>query len=198
MVIAHHIILTGYGHWLSNDPRGSLSCELRSAGLGSLGAIQFGRQEKQPSREALRSFHDAARAKLKHEAIWLDAAKRQAVAEAFGRIVDERGYTCFACAVLSNHAHLLIRKHREKAEAMIDALQAESAMAVRASEDVADDHPIWSRDLYKQFVDNAEAVERTIEYIQENPAKSRLPAQVYDFAKPYTGEWSGKRRPPRR
>ncbi|MCE5325581.1 MAG: hypothetical protein ABFD92_17650 [Planctomycetaceae bacterium] len=25
MIIAHHIILTGYGHWLPNDPRGSLS-----------------------------------------------------------------------------------------------------------------------------------------------------------------------------
>ncbi|OQB82433.1 MAG: hypothetical protein BWX88_03985 [Planctomycetes bacterium ADurb.Bin126] len=25
MVIGHHLMFTGYGHWLPNDPRGSLS-----------------------------------------------------------------------------------------------------------------------------------------------------------------------------
>lgn len=24
-IIAHHLVLTGYGQWLSNDPRGSMS-----------------------------------------------------------------------------------------------------------------------------------------------------------------------------
>jgi hypothetical protein len=28
-VLAHHRILHGYGHWLSNDPRGSMSEEIR-------------------------------------------------------------------------------------------------------------------------------------------------------------------------
>ena len=37
MVIAHHIILTGYGHWLPNDPRGSMSREVHSARIAELG-----------------------------------------------------------------------------------------------------------------------------------------------------------------
>jgi hypothetical protein len=48
MILAHHIILTGYGHWLPNDPRGSLSKELRAEQLGDLGEIHYGRKPVQP------------------------------------------------------------------------------------------------------------------------------------------------------
>ncbi|MCG8409457.1 MAG: hypothetical protein MI923_29995 [Phycisphaerales bacterium] len=126
MVIAHHLILTGYGHWLPNDPRGSLSREIRAGKLFALGDIHYGRKTQQPSREGLRAFQKKAQRQLEHPVLWFDAAKRQAIADAFDRVVQSHRYTCFACAILSNHAHLVIRKHRDKAETMITELRHES------------------------------------------------------------------------
>jgi hypothetical protein len=57
MVIAHHIILTGYGHWLPSDPRGSRSLEFHRPDLGDFGPIHLGRKREQPSKEELQAFH---------------------------------------------------------------------------------------------------------------------------------------------
>lgn len=78
MIIAHHIILTGYGHWLPNDPRGSLSKCFRAPELRALGEIHFGRKKTQPSAEELKAFYAKAREYLKHPILWFDHAKRQA------------------------------------------------------------------------------------------------------------------------
>lgn len=43
IVIAHHLVMTLYGHWLPNDLRGSGSEELRNPELEELGPIHFGR-----------------------------------------------------------------------------------------------------------------------------------------------------------
>jgi len=48
IVIGHHLILHGYGHWLPNDPRGSGSEELRQDKLAGLGPIHLGRKKSQP------------------------------------------------------------------------------------------------------------------------------------------------------
>ena len=66
MVIAHHIILTAYGHWLPNDPRGSLSQEIRAGKLFALGSIHYGRKSMQPERADLKTFYREAAAHLEH------------------------------------------------------------------------------------------------------------------------------------
>lgn len=193
MVIAHHLILTGYGHWLPNDPRGSMSHEIRAGKLVPLGSIHYGRKSVQPARSALRSFHAQARPRLEHNVIWFDVAKRQATAEAFSETVQAQRYTCYACAILSNHAHLVIRKHRDRAETMIEHLQRTSAIRLRRLADFPDDHPVWSNDMFKKFLSTPEDVERTIAYVNRNPTREGQPPQELDFIRPYRGEWSGRR-----
>ena len=127
MVIAHHLILTGYGHWLPNDPRGSTSRDVVAGKLRGLGKLHIGRKFPQPPRKALKSFYREAQSQLEHPALWFDAAKRQVIVEAFTQTMQDHRYTCFACAILSNHAHLIIRKHRDRAETMIDHLRTESS-----------------------------------------------------------------------
>jgi len=78
-VIAHHIILTGYGHWLPNDIRGSGSTHLKREKLGELGPIHYGRKRIQPPKKELRDFYRRAELLLKYESIWFDHAKRQAL-----------------------------------------------------------------------------------------------------------------------
>ncbi len=184
-VIAHHLILTGYGHWLPNDPRGSLSHELKKPGLGEAGAMHLGRKRVQPSREELKAFRRRIDPLLQWPIIWFDDAKRQAAGEACGQVITTRGYTCYAAAVMNNHVHLLIRRHRDKAEAMIDALWEMLGDAIRALPDVPEDHPVWSRDPYKQFKSTPEQVWSCIDYINGNPRQAGKPPQHWPFVQPY-------------
>jgi REP element-mobilizing transposase RayT len=45
------------------------------------------------------------------------------VAEAVGGAVRHLRYTCYAAAIMPEHVHLIIRKHRDRAEQMIEKLQ---------------------------------------------------------------------------
>ena len=76
IIIAHHLILSGYGHWLPNDPRGSGSEEIREEKLSDLGPIHHGRKQIQPPRRELKQFYRDANLLLDFEPIWFDDAKR--------------------------------------------------------------------------------------------------------------------------
>ncbi|GMU34878.1 MAG: hypothetical protein AMXMBFR20_27500 [Planctomycetia bacterium] len=193
MVIAHHIILTGYGHWLPNDPRGSLSRQIRVPQLRQAGDIHFGRKATQPALSELRRHQIDARSYLKHKVLWFDLAERQAIATAFTDVVASREYTCLACAILSNHAHLVMRRHQDRAEVMMTALIEASAVSVRNVAGSFQNHPVWSQDKYKRFLSSADEVCGVIKYVEDNPGKSGLPRQEYTFVKPYRGEWSERR-----
>ena len=72
-VIAYHIILTGYGRWPPNDPRGSRPTGFREASQRQAGEIHYGRKARQPSQEELRAFHREIGPMLRHPAIWFGA-----------------------------------------------------------------------------------------------------------------------------
>lgn len=189
MVIAYHVILTGYGHWLPNDPRGSMSATPRSGKLLTLGPMHFERKKTQPTREDLKSFYRDARERLEHETIWFDSPHREIIAQSFAEVVKVRRYTCLACAILRNHAHLMIRKHRERVETMIAELRTASGAALRSAQLSPPQHPVWSSDLFKRFLFTGDDVRRVARYIQDNPAKERLPPQQFGFVTEYRGEW---------
>jgi len=130
---------------------------------------------------------------LKHDVLWFEIAERQAIAVGFADVIESRGYTCLACAILSNHAHLVIRRHRERSEDMMKALIEASAASVRNLAGRFQNHPVWSQDKYKRFLDSAEEVCGVIKYVEDNPGKSGLPKQGYSFVKAYRGEWSDRR-----
>jgi hypothetical protein len=56
LVIAYHLIWTGYGWWLPNDPRGGGSHTVRQDVLAELGEIHLGRKRVQPSHREIRDF----------------------------------------------------------------------------------------------------------------------------------------------
>src|SRR5690348_17166992 len=84
-LIAHHLLLTLYGHWPVNDPRSSGSDEFIDLKFAPLGPIHHGRKsdDEQPSRGELREFLHEAQALMNFPVFWIDQAKRQAIAEAF-------------------------------------------------------------------------------------------------------------------
>ena len=184
-IIAHHLILTGYGHWLPNDPRGSLSREFRNAKLEALGPIHFGRKARQPTRQEISAFYAEAAKVLAYPVLWFRAPARAVIAHAVGRVVRGRGLTCYACCVLADHVHVLIRTHRLKAQEMIPLLADASCEALLSQGLVRDGHPVWSRDAYVKYKKTPEQVRAAIGYIEGNCAKHRIAPQAWDFIVPY-------------
>lgn len=106
-------------------------------------------------------------------------------------------YTCYACAILPDHVHLLIRRHRDLPETMIAELREASRVAVLQQGARPASHPVWGGPGWKVYLDTTDDVRRVIAYIDENPTKARRAAQSWDFVKPYDGWLPGRvtRRP---
>ncbi len=187
MVAGYHLIWTAYGWWLPNDPRGSSSQEIRAANIEPLGDLHHGRKVIQPSRDELLRFFEASRRALKHELLAFKPDDFPLIADAFAETCQRRKYTCYACAIVPDHVHILIRKHKEKAEEMMEHLQADSRRAVLASGLRKAEHPVWGGPGWKVFLETRDDFERIVRYIARNPAQARLPAQDWAFVKRYDG-----------
>ncbi len=192
MVAGYHLIWTAYGWWLPNDPRGSTSREIRCAAVAGLGELHYGRRRVQPAGRVLREFHEAARSVLKHALLALSDAETHAVADAFAAVIRQRSYTCYACAIMPDHVHVLIRKHRDQAETMIGHLQDASRTEVRQAGLREPDHPVWGGPGWKVYLESQSDIRRTVDYIQRNPTKAGMPAQAWPFVAPYTGWLPGQ------
>ena len=132
-VIAYHLIWTAYGWWLPNDPRGSTSRSVAEDRIAQLGPHHYGRRRHLPPLETLDAFYREADDVLKFERLSLNQQDVQHAAEGIAEAVRTRRYTCYACAILPDHVHLVIRKHRDKAEDMIETLQAASRLRLRSA-----------------------------------------------------------------
>lgn len=111
-MIAFHLIISAYGFWLPNDPRGSWSDF-----VGSWELLKFGpattvndarNYAKDPHDVALRR---AAKQALKYPPVRFDNAPRDAIAAGFARACAEGGYRCRACCIGFDHAHLVFDVH---------------------------------------------------------------------------------------
>lgn len=184
MIVGYHLIWTAYGWWLPNDPRGSMSQVIAADVLEQLGKLHYGRKKVQPAGWEIREFYEQAKPLLKHELLKFDKDDMALIAEPFAGTIKRRKYTCYACAIMPDHIHVLIRKHRDHAEDMIAAFQAASRDRFVAAGRRKLDHPVWGGPGWNVFLDCREDIERTIE---ENPVKIGRPIQRWDFVTPYDG-----------
>lgn len=187
MIIAHHLVWTGYGWWLPNDPRGSTSRTIRNDVIGDLGELHMGRKTIQPASADIREFYERASKVLEHPLLELTGLEAKAIGDSFAEAASRLRYTCYACAILPDHVHLLIRKHRDGPERMIVNMQEASRTILYAQRLRRRDHPVWGGPGCKVFLDLPEEVRRTVEYIRTNPVKLGLPAQRWTFVKEYDG-----------
>jgi hypothetical protein len=123
MVIAHHLIWVAYGWWLGNDPRGSMSKWIRSDLITELGELHHGRKRIQPKSAVIRDFYNRAEDRLKYPLLTFSPADVLIIAKAIAECLRVERYTCYALAIMPDHIHILIRKHKHKAEEMIANLQ---------------------------------------------------------------------------
>jgi REP element-mobilizing transposase RayT len=192
MIAGYHLLWTAYGWWLPNDPRGSTSREVRCAAIAGLGELHYGRRRIQPTGRVMREFHEAAGALLRHALLTLSEEEMQAIGQALGMVIQARNYTCYGCAVMPDHVHLLVRKHRDLAEAMIAHLQQASRGMVLGLGRRAAEHPVWGGPGWKVYLSSREDAVRTVRYIEENPPKAGHPPQHWPFVKEYDGWLPGQ------
>jgi len=187
MVIAHHLILTGYGHWLPNDPRGSMSHGTHTPRLARLAEAHFGRRNYQPSRAELREFYRKIEGLLAYPVLWFEDPHRQALMAAFGQVARREKLTCYACTVLSNHSHLLIRKHRLKGEKIAELLKDAGRTALREAALAGADHPVFNAGSCDVYKSDPQTVRDCVTYIKDHYRKHNLTPIPCDFVTPYDG-----------
>ncbi len=187
MVVAHHLIWTAYGWWLPNDPRGSTSHKIRCAEIVGLGELHHGRKRVQPASGDIRNFYEAARQVLKHDLLKFSDHEISLPGEVFAGVVAKKTYACYACAIMPDHVHMLIRKHRDKAEQMIEHFQEASREAMIEAGLRTADHPVWGGPGWKVFLETRDDITRVVKYIEDNPVKARRPRQNWGFVTQYDG-----------
>ena len=187
IVIGYHLIWTAYGWWLPNDPRGSSSNFVCSDVIFELGILHRGRKKVQPTSSTIREFYSEAQGKLKHALLTFGRDEMSIIAGAIAQMVEQERYTCYACALMPDHVHLLIRKHKHKAEEMIDNIQVVTRKELVSSGLRDGDHPVWGGPGWKVFLDTPNDIRRTIRYVEMNPVKIGRPKQYWPFVKTYDG-----------
>jgi REP element-mobilizing transposase RayT len=192
MVAAYHLIFTAYGWWLPNDPRGSMSTHLRCDALTDLGELHYGRRKIQPAYADIQAFYERAREILLHPLLRFNEGEIEFLGMAFAGVVRDQNYTCYACAIMPDHVHVLIRKHRHKAEQMIDNLQqaGRRCMIDRGRRDPI--HPVWGGPGWKVYLETQDGIRRVAKYIERNPMKAGRPPQHWPFVVHYDGWMPGQ------
>ncbi len=192
MIIGFHLSWTTYGQWFPNDPRGSWSDEVWKPELADVRALDEGAKVKRPRavpKANLQEFLDSARATLLHGTVWLNAREIEAVGDAFGEIVASTGWAVWACAILSNHAHLAVERQRDSFERMVNRFKGRSAQRVRELRGlkVAGDRrervPIWTRGYWVRYIDDGAQMDNVIAYVRRNGFREGRGFQNWGFVK---------------
>jgi len=193
-VRAYHLIITTYGFWLPNDPRGSWSDFVRSWEL-----FRFGKATTTDERRSLaRDQHNAAirrqaKAVLARPAVQFTGQQAVAVAKGFHAYFDRSDCRLYACSILPEHVHFVVQRPGYPIE------QAANLLKGSATRRLAADglHPFvearygdgtlpspWARKCWKCFLTRDEQIERAVGYVQDNPVKDGKRRQRWSFVTP--------------
>jgi REP element-mobilizing transposase RayT len=196
MVLAHHVILGTYGFWLPNDPRGSWSDF-----VGAWEVFRYGPATKTATRRSVAArSHDgqlrrAAKGALQRSAVKFSGVQARAVARGFAWYAERAKVGVLACAVLPDHVHLVIERHRLAAEQLVSQLKAAATRQLLAESlhpfrDIAEGGRVpkcFARGQWDVFLDSVEEIRRAIGYVEKNPEKEGLLRQTWSFVRPFAG-----------
>jgi hypothetical protein len=191
MIIANHLIISAYGFWLPNDPRGSWSDFVRAWELQKFGPATkvTGRRSyaHDPHDAALRR---AANLALKYPPVRFNDAQRLAIGDGFARACVEGDYVCFACCIGHDHAHLVVARHDRDPETIVGHLKSHATRELTRR----GVHPLhghvgkrgglptpWSEGCWKVFINDPPQLHAAIAYVQRHPQKEGLSPQDWSF-----------------
>jgi REP element-mobilizing transposase RayT len=195
MVIASHVIIGMYGFWLPNDERGSWSDF-----VGSWELLRFGKATTVNVRHSLakRPFDPLKRATalaaLKYPPVVLTGVQARAIARGFADYAGKAKLSILVCAILPQHVHLVLTRHRLHVEQLINQLKGAATRQLieehlhpleRHQGTMSRPPKAFARGQWKVFLDTASDVERSIGYVDGNPQREHLPLQRWWFVRPF-------------
>jgi REP element-mobilizing transposase RayT len=195
MVLAYHVVCGCYGLWLPNDPRGSGSDYIRNPSLLPYGhATRVA--ERRRSRASLthdRELRQEAKQALRHPPVVFNGHQAQCIGTAFAEFAAKANLVIHACAIMPDHVHVVVARHRYSIEQAVNLLKGAATRRLVAhsihpfAPDAEGVRPsIWAAGLgWKVFLNTPDEIRGRIRYVEENPVKARLPAQKWKFVQPY-------------
>src|SRR5438128_5665378 len=127
MVLGSHVVFGAYGFWLPNDPRGSWSDF-----VGAWELFRYGRATKTDETCSLAGRpHDrarrlAAKEALKYPPVQFTGIQARAIGRGFADYVQRSGPIIHACAILPDHVHLVLARHRLDVEKLVIQLKGQA------------------------------------------------------------------------
>ena len=192
---AYHVVFGAYGFWLPNDPRGSWSKFVAAWELFRLGPATTTSNRRSVAKEPHdRAARLAAKQSLTHPAVAFSGRQALAVAHGFARSAATSGYTLYACSILPDHMHLVVKRHSYKIEQVVRLLKAAASAALREeglhpmAHAAAADGEIpspWSRGCWRVYLHSDADVARSVRYVEHNPVKEGKPIQRWSFVTPF-------------
>jgi REP element-mobilizing transposase RayT len=189
MLHGFHAILSTYGFWLPNDPRGSWS--VRRWEL-----LRFGPATKVNTRRSVapvqhdRALRQAAKAALKNPEVHFSGRQALSVENGFRSAVEESGYVIHACSILPQHVHLVFGPHTRSIRRIVGHLKGRATQQLQSGgegffeNDGATRSP-WARNSWAVFIFSEAHMRAAIKYVEGNPLKEGKPRQQWFFVRPY-------------
>ena len=197
MILGYHLILSAYGFWLPNDPRGSWSDVVRAFNLR-----RFGHATKvDTTRSVANQPHDqdtrfAAKKALRYPPVRFTGEQARTIVAGFADAAAENHYTIHALCILPDHAHLVIARHQLDIDHIARHLKAKAThrlsktgrhpLAKHASWNGRIPSP-WARNHWCPFIRSHRHMRLAIRYVEANPLKAGLPRQWWSIVIPHTG-----------
>ncbi len=187
MFVAQHLILSAYGFWLPNDPRGSGSNYVGSDALfdiaGRAMKVEDGRSRAYDAHD--RTARLAAKALLKLPPVLFTGVHARAIGRGVATHAEQAAIPMWACAILPDHAHFVIAECGRDPDQVMQQFKAAATrrMLAEGVHPFQGQSPVpkcFAQGGWKVFL-KADAVERTIRYVEDNPIKAGLPAQKWWF-----------------
>jgi len=191
---AYHAVMTAYGFWLPNDPRGSWSDWIRQWDL-----LAYGPATKVTTRRSLaRRPHDhrlrqQAKTALRYPPVSFTGRQALAIGMGFKQAIEESQYVVYACSILPQHAHLVVARHKIGAKRIIGHLKGRAThqLLEEAIHPLANYHESdgsipspWARKGWPVFLHTDQEILEAIRYVENNPLKEGKPRQRWSFVVP--------------
>jgi len=195
MVLAYHVIISAFGFWLPNDPRGSWSEWIRKFEL-----FRYGDATKVSTRESVAHVaHDyqwrlEAKKELDFPPVKFSELQVQAIAQGFRNYIERSGVTFWAVSILDDHIHAVFKRHRYESEKVNNLLKGELTKSlfhsgVHPFQQIAltgkAPPPCFGRKWWTVYIDSERQLQQAIPYVENNPEKEGKPKQSWDFVVPY-------------
>lgn len=132
----------------------------------------------------------AAKTALKYPPVRFSGVQARAVGRGFAEFAAKSDLAVWACSILPEHVHMVVARHRYPVEQVVTLLKG-AATRQLLYENL---HPLtgfgveggrpptpWARGEWKVFLDDAQAVDRAVRYVQRNPLKEDKPMQRWSF-----------------